>query len=540
MAKQIDFIADLKLTASCKNETNTFTYSSTGSSMNSNNSINNCLNKMITPETFSIDSNKIIKSFENDKCTCCSKCDLIQNYQLLVDEIPSSLQNLNYAIYPYDQINYNASRLCYNKLINFFPHAIFYPTQECDISYLIKNFVKYNLTFTIRCGGHAYEPASTTSGYILDVKKLPKYVKVSKDRKTAIVNCGMNLGCLIEKLSSHSLITPTGSNPCVGTAGLYLAGGKGSLVRLYGLSCDNIISLTMINDQGKLIKANAHENPDLLWACKGAGCLNFGVIVNIEINVYEDVYCIFETLEWDWNAEQAIELFILYQQFILNLPNTISADFNMTYSNGSAIIEIKFVKFFDSNSNTNFNETNLFKKMYNPTVTTCKGYYSKITNCWLDSTKGVNPPFSKIKSSMIFKPVKRVGLELLVNSIETYVKKSYSNFNYQVNFSQLGGTFKDGDSSFFAKDAIAVISYYMEWTYPELTYESKVFLKNIYDSVLPYTSIYCFPNLIDYDIPDYMEQYYGSNQSRLISIKNKYDHSNIYKYFQSIPPSKIK
>jgi len=103
-----------------------------------------------------------------------------------------------------------------------------------------------------------------------------------------------------------------------------------------------------------------------------------------------------------------------------------------------------------------------------------------------------------------------------------------------LNFTQLGGEVVEGKSSYFPKSAIMVLSYFMQWTYPELTDELKLFLKNLYNKVLPFVSIYCFPNLIDYDLTDYMEQYYGSNKNKLVKIKQKYDPLNVFKYRQSI------
>jgi hypothetical protein len=285
----------------------------------------------------------------------------------------------------------------------------------------------------------------------------------------------------------------------------------------------------MINYKGETVQANAKENPDLLWACKGAGCGNFGVITEIELKVYEDIYCQFETLQWDWNTEQVKEIFSIYQEWILNLPKSISAEFNMSYNNKVANFSIKFIKFDKSE----LIENNIFKNLYNPTITVCKGYYSKILDCWVHYDTGLNPPFSKIKSSMIFKPIDNEGIDLLVNSINFYLKKGYE-FQYQLNFTQLGGEVTKGRSSYFPKGAIMVLSYFMQWTYPDLTDELKLFLKRLYGRVLPFVSIYCFPNLIDYELTDYMEQYYGSNKKRLVKIKQKYDPLNIFKYRQSI------
>ena len=530
MVKTLGLFATLEITTSVDSSTKTITYSSTGESLLNEKDITNCVTGMINPDTFKINSQQLIPCFEGN----CSaekyiSCDLIQNYQLLLNEIPVELQNLYYGVYPNNQPLYNDVRFIYNKLLNYFPHAIYYPEVKKQISYLIKNFINYKLEFAIRCGGHAYEPASLSSGYIIDVKKLPQYVNINKDRKTAKFSSGLKLGYVIEKLAEHSLITPTGEHACVGISGLSLAGGKGNLTRIYGLTCDNIVSVKMINAQGEIVKANATENKDLLWACKGAGCGNFGVITEIELKVYEDIYCQIETLKWDWNTKHVKEIYSIYQEWILNLPKTISAEFNMTYNNKVASFSVKFIKFGEGD----FIENNIFKNLHNPTITVCKGYYSKILDCWVNYDLGLNPPFSKIKSSMIFKPINDEAIDLLVNSINFYVKKGYE-FQYQLNFTQLGGEVVEGRSSYFPKSAIMVLSYFMQWTYPELTDELKSFLKKLYNKVVLFVSIYCFPNLIDYDLTDYMEKYYGSNKNRLLKIKQKYDPTNVFKYMQSI------
>jgi hypothetical protein len=456
-------------------------------------------------------------------------CAFIQNYQLLLDEIPISLKNLDYAVYPNNENIYNHDRFIYNKLLNYFPHAIFYPKSTNNVSFLIIQFVKYKLNFAIRNGGHAYEPASLSNGYILDVTKLPSYVIISNDRKTAKISSGFLLGNLVKKLSESSLITPTGTHSCVGLSGLGLAGGKGLLSRLYGLTCENIVSLKMINYKGELISINNNERTDLLWACKGAGAGNFGIITEIELKVYEDIFCELETFTWEWNTTLAKELLIMYQLFVENLPNSIGSEFTIIYNNSIATIIIKFFIFNHTTINTD-----IFKNKNNPSYEYYSGYYSKLTPKWLNLSTGNEPPFSKIKSSMIFKPtITKEGIDLLVNSINYNLEKKLK-LNYQLNINQLSGQVEKGNSAYFPKKAKFIISYFIQWTNPDLTEYAKKFLKNIYQKMLPYTSIYCFPNLIDYDIKNYMEQYYGSNKKRLKEIKKKYDPENIFKYRQSI------
>lgn len=456
------------------------------------------------------------------------ECHLIQNQQLLLNQIPKELKRLPYGIYP-QNAQYNNLRFVYNKLLNYFPHAIFYPRNTTQVSYLIRQFVKYNQEFAIRCGGHAYEPASLSSGYILDVKFLPRYVIINKNKNTVKVSAGLRFGDIIKVLSAYSLIIPSGTSPCVGVSGLSLQGGKGPLTRLYGLLCDNIVSLKMVNYKGKVFTISATQHADLFWAMKGAGSGNFGVVTEIEFKVYKDRYCQYQQLAWEWNSANVVEIYTLYQQWILTIPDTILADFNMSYNNKKASFSITFIKY----DKQPFTEIDVFKNLHNPKVTIHNGPYSKVISFFIKPDMGKDPPFSKIKSSMIFGPIVETCINILVNSINTYLRYGF-NLNYQLNFSQLGGAVQNNNSCYYPKNAIMVLSYFMQWTLPELTDNSILFLNNLYLELEPYTSPYCFTNLIDYDIVDYMDKYYGANKDELVQIKNKYDPDNIFKSRQSI------
>ena len=180
--------------------------------------------------------------------SCCSvKCYTNQNENLLLNQIPKCLKNLSYGVYPNNK-NYNDKRFIYNKLFNYYPLAIFYPNNENDVSYLIKQFIKYDVKFTIRCGGHAYEPASLSESYIIDVSKITR-IDVNRKEKYVCVGSGVKLGNLINELKQYKLITPTGESSCVGLSGLVLAGGKGFLSRVIGMASDSIISLKIVNPE---------------------------------------------------------------------------------------------------------------------------------------------------------------------------------------------------------------------------------------------------------------------------------------------------
>ena len=464
--------------------------------------------------------------------------NIIQNYQLLLNEIPSTLKNLSYAIYPTDK-TYNDVRFIYNKLFNYFPHAIFYPQCECQVSYLIKNLSINKLEFAIRCGGHAYEPASLSIGYIIDVYK---FSTILIEKGYVTVGSGVRLGTLITALGKQNYIAATGEAASVGISGLSLSGGKGYLTRLYGMACDNIVEVVLVNYEGKIVKASLTKNPDLFWAIKGAGIGNFGVITQFKIKTYPDIMCKITKFSWStYNKLSAGLLIQRYQEIILK--NTVDSivDLNITYNNKNMSMYIEIFQFGDSIQSDSYinNQIAALKILLNqpPTVTEHTGYYSQLTDYWVSTNNGLSPPFSKLKSIMVFTPINIIGISMILDSFEQMLTKGL-NIVYAVNFSQLGGAVTSGNSAYFPKDALFSITMPIYWTDPVLNTYCISWINKIHQTFIPFTSIFCFPNMIDYDLSDYMNAYYGKNRTKLIDIKTKYDPSNIFKWYQSIPLKK--
>jgi FAD/FMN-containing dehydrogenase len=95
-----------------------------------------------------------------------------------------------------------------------------------------------------------------------------------------------------------------------GIAGLTLNGGYGWQSRLRGLSVDSLIGAEIVTADGKVVKANATENPDLFWALCGGGT-NLGVVTEFEYRAHpmpDEVFFVFVAYPMD-EAKQALQKF---------------------------------------------------------------------------------------------------------------------------------------------------------------------------------------------------------------------------------------
>jgi FAD/FMN-containing dehydrogenase len=82
-------------------------------------------------------------------------------------------------------------------------------------------------------------------------------------------------------LQRTGLALTSGDTASVGVGGLTLAGGIGWMVRRFGLAVDAITGADMVSADGRLVRADAAQHPDLLWALRGGGG-NFGVVVSLD------------------------------------------------------------------------------------------------------------------------------------------------------------------------------------------------------------------------------------------------------------------
>ena len=110
-------------------------------------------------------------------------------------------------------------------------------------------------------------------------------VRVDSNERLARAGGGALLGDIDCETLPFGLVTTTGTVSHTGVGGLTLGGGFGRVARRFGLTCDQLTSVDVVTADGQLLEASATENPDLFWAIRGGGG-NFGIATSFEYRLH--------------------------------------------------------------------------------------------------------------------------------------------------------------------------------------------------------------------------------------------------------------
>jgi FAD/FMN-containing dehydrogenase len=178
---------------------------------------------------------------------------------------------------------YSIHRRPFNKRVKLKPAYIALCKSELGVQYAINFARKKQLKVAIKSGGHSFEGFSLNDdGLVIDLSNMNSLSIYGAN--SLAVGPGCKLSELYEFLLPKNLIIPLGSCGGVGISGLTLGGGYGLFSRKWGLTCDNLIGVRMVDGEGRIL--DSESNPELLWACRGGGNGNFGVVTELRYKTH--------------------------------------------------------------------------------------------------------------------------------------------------------------------------------------------------------------------------------------------------------------
>ena len=427
-----------------------------------------------------------------------------------------------------------------SRFDNAHPQAIVYCESTEDVEKTVRWAQKHAIHIVPRCGGHSYAGYSTTSkGVVVDVSRMNR---VHVHSGIATVGAGARLIDVYGGLAPLGLTIPAGSCPTVGIAGLALGGGVGYAGRKLGLTCDNLVGLSLVTARGKLLECGSHENGDLFWASRGGGGGNFGIATSFRFRTHRVGDVAYYQVIWPWS--DAAHALRAWQAFAPHAPDDLFAAFYMSTNGARGPGTVPFV----SSGGQFFGSETALRSLLAPLV--AAGTPTRVTVgtlTYIDAIQrwaGCHPLEQcrvavrqrfKSKSDYVNAPLSNAAIGTLLTGLEAN-QASTSLGGAALIFDASGGAINrvhPGDTAFVHRNALFSIQYFSSWVGDgagDLHWN-----RSLYAAMRPYVSGFAYQNYIDPDLKSWQHAYYGSNLRRLLTVKRKHDPHNVFHFAQSIP-----
>ena len=179
---------------------------------------------------------------------------------------------------------YDKARAVFYGGIDKHPSAIVRVTSADDVRRVIATARREGRELAVRSGGHSVAGHSTTEGgLVIDLRDMAR-IDVDPGARTAWIETGATAFQVTEALAKHGLVIGFGDAGSVGVGGITLGGGIGFLVRKFGMTIDSVVAAEVVTADGRVVRVDARNEPDLFWAIRGGGG-NFGVVTRLQFRL---------------------------------------------------------------------------------------------------------------------------------------------------------------------------------------------------------------------------------------------------------------
>ncbi|MEU6736199.1 FAD-binding oxidoreductase [Streptomyces physcomitrii] len=429
------------------------------------------------------------------------------------------------------------------------PTAVAYVAHLDDIRTTLAYARAHRIPLAIRNGGHSYAGYSSGDGrLILDVSRLAT-VRVSG--KEAVVGAGAKLMDVYRGLSPRGVTIPAGSCPTVGISGLTLGGGHGVASRAYGLTCDSLISATVMTAAGKQLTAGKDENPDLFWALRGAGGGNFGVVTELRFRTHDAPEGVSAFLSWPFSRAAAVVK--AWQEWGPAQPDEIWSSLHLDNTEGGtptvSVAAFSLGSYGDLQNAVDrladrvgapARSVSLKRRAYQAAMDVyagCSGYSDAM--CHLPGeTPGRNRAGAlgretyAARSDFFDRSLSAAGIQALLDRIQS-VRGGSGAFS----LTALGGAINrvdPGATAFVHRRSRFLAQYTGAWRAGSSGTTVESWLRSTHTAMRRHASGAAYQNYIDPRLDDWRGAYYGTGAARLAQVKKKYDPERFFSFGQGL------
>jgi hypothetical protein len=419
---------------------------------------------------------------------------------------------------------YEVLRKGFNKRIDKFPLVIALCSTTEEVAEAIRYANEKKLAIAIKSGGHSMEGFSCNDGgMVINLSKMNS-VEIIDDNKIK-AGPGCTLAGLYDIILPQGRILPAGSCATVGLGGLTMGGGYGLFSRKYGLTCDHLLEATMVDGNGTIYSTK--NNPELLWALKGGGSGNFGVVTEMIFKTQAAPLTMqahyFKSRKLD--ADRATSILQTWMELAPQLPDTCFSGYVLNGSTLNIVI-------------TNYGEnTDEMQELMNKLAAVTDEFHSskvgKLAKMLKNHYGSLKPVFFRNSSAGLFKDY---------NDVSKFIKDIFQKIIdnpgmiYQVN--TLGGKVNDSEfekTSSYPHRAFNFVSELQAYWYVP---SGELKLADVTTEILKFSEengvTTQYVNYCSLAFTDWEHAYYGENYPRLQAVKKAFDPDNNIRHPQSI------
>ncbi|MFD8964866.1 FAD-binding oxidoreductase [Streptomyces sp. NPDC059568] len=434
--------------------------------------------------------------------------------------------------------NYADASQGWDELFVHYPLVIVFAQNTQDVVNALTWARQHNVALRVRSGRHSLEGWSNVdNGIVIDISEL-KSAHINAQARTATVGAGLNQLEAVTTLAKKNFAVTTGTEGTVGLAGATLGGGLGFLTRYLGMACDSLIGAEVVVPEGavcaKVIKTDLDHNSDLLWALRGAGNGNFGIVTSLTYKVAPLKSVTYLTATWDGLGDLH-RVFDAWQRTAPVTDNRMGTQLEIHPN--------RILLFAVLAEGTPAEAKKLLAPILSigrPEVTTQVGNWGDVYAGFQVPTED-EPANWKFFSQFTKKPFPDEAIRVIASFMRD-APTDDSNFFTQafggaVRKAPRGGTsFPHRDALFYSEPGAGWGKRGVPGSGDELTTQAQAWIAEFSQALRPYVHG-AYVNVPNIGMQDWETAYWDGNFDRLRQIKQKYDPRNVFQYEQSIPPA---
>ena len=440
-------------------------------------------------------------------------------------------------------VGYDSARRIWNGVFDRHPACIARCTGAADVIAAVRFARERELLVAVRSGGHGIAGhAVCDGGLVIDLSPM-KGIRVDVQARTARAQAGVLWGELDRETQLHGLATVGGIVTHTGIAGLTLGGGIGWLMRKYGATVDNLVSVDIVTADGELVTASTDENPELFWGIRGGGG-NFGVVTSFEYRLHP-VGPIVLAGPIFHRLVDAPEVLRFYREFAAAAPDELTTIFELSVAqplpflpaevHGESIVWVGAC--YAGPAQEGVDVVRPLKEFGNPIADLLEPKPYQALQSSFD-------PFVPHGWHRYWKSVELPGLtDDAIDRLVENASAQTSPLSYCIAF-QLGGALgrvgRD-ETAFAQRDAAYNVNINAVWTPEDNDAERHIHWAGDYFSAMqPYARDRVYVNFLGDEGSDRVRHAYGAaTYDRLARLKATHDPDNFFRLNQNIRPSRV-